>query len=230
MTSNINALFGYVFPAVENSEASGLLAYGGDLAPERVFAAHAAGIFPWYEELPICWWSPRQRAVIGVEGLYVSRRLARRVRNVNWVASADSAFAQVMQGCRQRVEGSWITQAMCESYQALYQRGLAHSIEIWHERRLVGGVYGVALANVFCAESMFFRETDASKVALWVLAHHLKAKGITHIDVQFLTTHLLSLGAFEMARKAYHALLVGNPFKHQGRWCLSEAECALRLS
>lgn len=192
------------FPDPSSFPAQGLIAIGGDLAVARLLAAYRQGIFPWYsEETPILWWSPDPRAIFELNGLHVSRRLARTVRSSRFKVTFDQAFAEVIQGCADRGEGTWITEKMRRAYEELHRLGAAHSVEVWREGRLAGGVYGVTLGGLFAGESMFSRERDASKVALVHLVERLRERGFTLFDIQYLNEHTARLGGVEISRAAY---------------------------
>ncbi|MDO5091102.1 MAG: leucyl/phenylalanyl-tRNA--protein transferase [Cardiobacteriaceae bacterium] len=210
----------YRFPPVEAANEDGLLAIGGDLAPERVFAAHAHGIFPWYNPgEDILWWAPPLRAILPVADFHASRSLKKLARRENYRFSADAAFARVIRACRR--EDSWLDEHMIAAYSALHAQGRAHSIEVWAGDALAGGVYGVALEHIFCAESMFSARASASTLALAVLARHLQNLGITLIDTQFLTEHLHRLGARNIPRPRYQQYLSNHPDRHRGTWYLA---------
>ena len=196
-----------VFPNPSGADSEGLVAIGGDLSTERLLAAYEQGIFPWYSEgLPPMWWSPDPRTVMDPAHLHVSRSLARELRRGRFRVTFDRAFQAVMLECgRERDDGTWITNDMLAAYVELHRRGHAHSFEVWNGERLVGGLYGVHRGALFAAESMFHRETNASKVALAVSVESLFAAGIELFDVQFLTPHLESLGAYELPRHDYLA-------------------------
>ena len=197
------------FPPLEAAlqDPPGLLAAGGDLRIERLVAAYRRGIFPWYSPgQPVLWWSPDPREVILPHEFHVSRSLARtlRVRGFEWVA--DREFAAVVSACaapRSRSPGTWITPEMKAAYCALHEHGLAHSYEIWRNKRLVGGVYGVRLGQVYFGESMFSLERDASKAALAGLVEHCETLGIRLIDCQLPSAHLRSLGSRPMPRNEF---------------------------
>lgn len=201
------------FPAVELAltDPPGLLAAGGDLRPERLLAAYRRGIFPWYSQgQPVLWWSPDPRTVLFPQELKISRSMARTVRNRGFTARFDTAFADVMTGCgdsRLRPEGTWINDEMHAAYRQLHQLGSAHSVETWLDGMLVGGLYGVQLDRVFFGESMFSRVNDASKFALKTLCERLIEQRVVMIDCQMATPHLLSLGAREISRREFIALL-----------------------
>src|SRR6516165_6800384 len=151
----------------ERADAEGLVAIGGDLHPSRLLDAYRRGVFPWFDEdSPILWWSPDPRAIFEMDGLHVSRRLARTVRSERFTVTFDRAFGEVIRGCADRPnDGVWITADMIDAYTRLHELGHAHSIEVWHEGRLAGGLYGVAIGAFFAGESMFTSVRDASKVA-----------------------------------------------------------------
>ena len=201
------------FPPVDKALKSpnGLLCAGGDLAPERLLAAYSRGIFPWYSEGdPILWWSPDPRMVLFPEELKVSRSLRKAAARGTFEIRMDTAFREVMEACsgpRDGQAGTWIVDEIIEAYTTLHRMGFAHSVESWRDGRLVGGLYGVALGRAFFGESMFARETDASKVALVALVARLRARDFTVIDCQQNTAHLASLGAREIPRAAFSQLL-----------------------
>ena len=189
------------------------------LTPEGVVLAYRHGIFPMADEGSgeILWFRPDPRAIIPLDGFHVSRSLARERRRGVFEVRVDTEFEAVMRGCADRREGTWISDRFVEVYGALHRAGTAHSVEAWRGGRLAGGTYGVALGGAFMAESMFHRETDASKVALAALVQRLRERGFTLLDVQYLTPHLESLGAVEITRREYerrleHALALDCPF------------------
>lgn len=186
----------------ENEE--GLLAVGGDLEPASLLGAYSRGIFPWYNEGdPILWWSPDPRSIFELDDFYISKRLARTIRQGKFQVTFDTVFHQVMAACGDREEGTWVTPEMLKAYTRLHEMGVAHSVEAWLEGELVGGTYGVALGGFFAAESMFHRVTDAGKVALAHLVERLKEKSFTLLDTQVSTDHTRSLGAIDIPRKEY---------------------------
>lgn len=194
-------------PGQALAEPNGLLAAGGDLSAERLLSAYPRGIFPWYEEgQPILWWSPDPRAVMRPEEIKISRTLRRILRRDDLSISADAAFEAVLGGCaepRRYGGGTWITGEMIQAYQRLHDLGWAHSFEAWREGALVGGLYGVCIGRVFFGESMFSRESDASKVALIKAVTYLRERGCELIDCQVWSAHLQSLGAIRMPREAF---------------------------
>ncbi len=195
------------------SDPDGLLAVGGDLSPERLLYAYRHGIFPWYHaEQPILWWSPDPRAVLFPREVHVSRSLRRRVAAGGYETTFDTAFSEVMAACagprpQQPEGGTWISPAMQAAYAELHRLGHAHSVEIWMEGELAGGLYGVAIGQVFFGESMFSRRTDGSKLALVHLARQLDAWGYGLIDCQVHSPHLESLGSVRIPRAAFLTIL-----------------------
>lgn len=202
-----------LFPPLEQAlhYPNGLLAAGGDLSPTRLVNAYARGIFPWYEEgQDILWWSPDPRTVVEPRGVHISRSLRKTLKKERFQVTCDTAFEQVIDACaapRAGQEGTWITPAMRAAYLQLHRLGIAHSVEVWHEGQLVGGLYGPALGRVFFGESMFCRMTDASKVGFVTLSHHLAEWGFELIDCQVYSRHLASLGAVEIPRSEFAARL-----------------------
>ena len=179
------------------------------LTPEGVLLAYRHGIFPMADERSgeVLWFRPDPRAIIPLDGFHISRSLARTLRRGLFEIRLDTDFEGVMRGCADRPEGTWISERFLEVYTALHREGKAHSVEAWQEGRLVGGTYGLALGGAFMAESMFHRETDASKVALAALVSRLRQRGFILLDVQYLTPHLESLGAVEITRSDYERRL-----------------------
>ncbi len=200
------------FPPPEKAEPNGLLAVGGDLSARRLVLAYAMGIFPWYSEgSPILWFSPDPRGVLVPERILVSRSLRKRLLAPHFEVSLDTDFGGVLRHCaevpRPGQQGTWITADMIEAYDRLFELGLAHSVEVRHQGRLVGGLYGVSLGSVFFGESMFALETDASKVALVWLVRQLALRGFKMIDCQVRNEHLRSMGAEEWPRERFLAVL-----------------------
>ena len=197
------------FPPVDTAlaEPDGLLCAGGDLAPARLLAAYRRGIFPWFSEgQPILWWSPDPRTVLYPAEIKVSRSLGKTLRNRGFVVTLDRAFDEVMRRCADpgmRPEGTWISPQIQVAYQRLHELGYAHSFETWDDGRLVGGLYGVALGQVFFGESMFSLERDASKVALAELVRAMIERNGRLIDCQVASAHLESLGARSIPRRQF---------------------------
>jgi leucyl/phenylalanyl-tRNA--protein transferase len=201
------------FPPVELAlrDPEGLLAFGGSLSVKRLLRAYRQGIFPWYSEgQPIMWWSPDPRAVLFPDELKVSRSLRKTLKKQLYKVTLDTAFTEVITGCaepRKDDSGTWITDEMKDAYYALHLQGYAHSVEAWQDGKLVGGLYGVAIGKIFVGESMFARRTDASKVAFVHLVQQLKRWGYAVIDCQMQSAHLASLGAIDIPRTEFCALL-----------------------
>jgi len=229
-------------------EPDGLLAVGGDLSPQRLQAAYRHGIFPWYNhDQPILWWAPDPRAILFPEHLKISRSLQKTLRktlrNESFTITTDKAFSKVVEACSgprandddnddSSEPGTWITPEMKQAYQQLHEMGVAHSVECWLDEKLVGGLYGVALGQVFFGESMFTRVTDASKVAFVHLVKQLTLWDFKLIDCQITSAHLESLGAETIHREQFIQLLdqyceaPGKP----GLWQIADSEHLLKLS
>jgi len=207
-------------------DPDGLLAVGGDLSVERLLAAYQRGIFPWYSgDQPILWWSPDPRSVLFPDKLHVSRSLRKVLRKQEYKITFDTAFAEVIRACSQPRAGdpgTWITDEMQQAYIRLHQAGYAHSIEIWLNGKLVGGLYGIAIGKVFFGESMFSRVTDASKVAFVFLVRQLQRWQFGVIDCQIQSAHLDQFGAELIPRSEFTMLL--NQFCNQtglgGLWTI----------
>ena len=220
------------FPPLETALArpNGLLAVGGDLSPSRLIDAYRRGIFPWFNEgEPILWWSPDPRMVLFPQELKISRSLRKTLKRGNYEIRADSAFKQVMEACaapRGDQAGTWIHAEMIAAYGRLHEMGMAHSMETWIEGELVGGLYGVGQGKMFFGESMFFRVSDASKIAFVHLVTQLQRWGFEMIDCQMKTEHLASLGAREISRKEFRQKLkelVHYPERGK-KWCLDHEQ------
>lgn len=205
------------FPPVERAlrDPDGLLAFGGDLHPQRLLNAYRRGIFPWYSDgEPILWWSPDPRTVFDTGALHLSRRFRRDLRHCNWQVRFDSAFDAVTAACatapREGQRGTWITHDMRAAYGQLHRLGHAHSVEVFDGETLVGGLYGVAAGGVFCGESMFSAASGGSKIAIAALCHRLRESGVDLLDAQVDNPHLQRLGARAMPRAVYlHRLAAG---------------------
>ncbi len=201
--------------ALAEQEPNGLLAVGGDLGVPRLLNAYRRGIFPWFSPGdPILWWSPNPRTVLDPRQVRVSRSLAKTLRRGRFRVTLDRDFDAVIRACaepRSGRDGTWLVPEMIAAYRRLYRQGHAHSIEVWHEGHLAGGLYGVALGRVFFGESMFSRMSDASKVALVQLCRRLSSWDFRLIDCQVLTAHLVRMGAREIPRGEFIRLL--------DRWC-----------
>jgi leucyl/phenylalanyl-tRNA---protein transferase len=201
------------FPPLDQAlrEPPGLLAAGGDLSPTRLLAAYERGVFPWYSaQQPILWWSPDPRMVLFPEEFKCARSLQKTLRNGAFSTRVDAALAATIRGCaapRRSGPDTWLNAEMIESYEQLHALGFGHSIETYSAGQLVGGVYGIQLGQIFFGESMFSRERDASKVALARLVEECRARDIKVIDCQVASPHLASLGAREVSRSQFVALL-----------------------
>ena len=194
------------FPAVDQAPSDAPLAVGGDLSAERLLRAYAAGIFPWYNEPPILWWSPDPRMALAPEDLRINRSLAKALRRQDYAIRFDTAFPAVIRACaspRARQPGTWISAEMIAAYEELFHRGYAHSVEAWQDGVLVGGLYGVALGGAFFGESMFSMVSYASKIAFVSLTARLAAAQFVLIDCQVPSEHMASLGARLMPRRVF---------------------------
>lgn len=195
------------FPPPETAlrEPNGLLAMGGDLSPPRLLKAYHSGIFPWFSPGdPILWWSPDPRAVLLPDHFHLSRSMKRFHRSSPYRVTLNQRFAEVVAGCAaDRDEGTWITAEVRHAWQKMHQLGHAHSVEVWCGETLVGGLYGLALGQIFCGESMFSRRENASKTALLVFSQWFRQQGGKLIDCQILNPHTASLGASEISRVSY---------------------------
>lgn len=201
------------FPPLDKAlrEPNGLLAAGGDLSAERLLAAYRHGCFPWYQEgQPLLWWSPDPRTVLYPDELHVSRSLRKRMRQESFTVTFDQAFAEVIDGCagpRSYTQETWITSHMKAAYLKLHEMGVAHSVEVWRNRQLMGGLYGLAIGRLFFGESMFSQASDASKVGFVTLVEHLQAWGFKLIDCQMPTQHLANFGARSISRRTFAEML-----------------------
>jgi leucyl/phenylalanyl-tRNA---protein transferase len=201
------------FPPLEQAldDPPGLLAAGGDLSPERLQAAYAQGIFPWYSPgEPVLWWAPDPREVLFPDELHISRSLRRCLNRGDFTVTENRDFPAVIEACaaaRSPGSGTWITPAMRAAYCELQRRGIASSIEVWKGDDLAGGLYGVRSGPVFCGESMFSRQDNASKVALAWLAGQCRERGIHLVDCQMPSAHLRSLGSRPLPRHEFLAIL-----------------------
>ena len=221
---------GGVFPPASEAfdEPNGLLCAGGQLGPEILLSAYSQGIFPWFDDdQPILWWSPDPRMVIEIESFEASRSVRKLIRRGGFNFSLDVAFEQVIAGCaapRRDDAGTWITHEMQSAYLRLHHLGFAHSVEVWQESTLVGGLYGVAIGSQFFGESMFSKASNASKAALAILVEQLRRWGFALIDCQVANPHLESLGAIQIQRSDFLARIAVSCAQHrqQTRWTLDE--------
>lgn len=201
-----------LFPSPEQASAEGIVAVGGDLQPERVMLAYRKGIFPWFESDDfLLWWSPDPRMVLFPDRLKVSKSMRTVLRKKQFEVTFNKAFDQVVEACakvkRFGQNGTWITPGLMEVYSTLHTQGHAHSVEVWEEGSLVGGLYGIDLGTVFCGESMFSKSSNASKVALIYLVKELKKNKYELIDCQVPTQHLASMGAEPISRTEFLTFL-----------------------
>jgi len=194
-------------PSGALTEPDGLLAVGGNLQPQTLLSAYRSGIFPWYQdEDPILWWSPATRCVLPPSDLHCSKSLRKTLRRNDYQVTVNQAFNTVVDACSEPREddgGTWITEEMKAAYTQLHQQGKAHSLEVWFEGNLVGGLYGVAVGSIFCGESMFSRRASASKIALAHLCRWGLDAGLKLIDCQLVNPHLISLGAISIDRSIF---------------------------
>ena len=201
-----------LFPSPEQASAEGIVAVGGDLLPERVMLAYRKGIFPWFESDDfLLWWSPDPRMVLFPDRLKISKSMRTVLRKKQFEVTFNKAFDQVVRACakvkRFGQNGTWITPGLMEVYSTLHIQGHAHSVEVWEEGYLVGGLYGIDLGTVFCGESMFSKSSNASKVALIFLVKELKKNKYELIDCQVPTQHLASMGAEPISRTEFLTFL-----------------------
>lgn len=199
------------FPPVNEALNDGLLAIGGDLSEERILLAYRNGIFPWYENDVPLWWHPDPRFVLFPENIKVSKSMQQLFRKNDLVFKINTSFKTVMLQCkkvnRKGQNGTWINNAMIDAYTLLHEKGYAHSAETWQGNKLVGGLYGIKLGNIFFGESMFSLQPNASKYAFILFVKHLQTLGVKLIDCQLYTTHLESLGAEMIAGKEFQQIL-----------------------
>ena len=201
-----------LFPSPEQASDEGIVAVGGDLQPERVMLAYRKGIFPWFESDDfLLWWSPDPRMVLFPDQLKISKSMRTVLRKKQFEVTFNKAFDQVVEACakvkRFGQNGTWITPGLMEVYSTLHTQGHAHSVEVWEEGSLVGGLYGIDLGTVFCGESMFSKSSNASKVALIFLVKELKKNKYELIDCQVPTQHLASMGAESISRTKFLTFL-----------------------
>jgi len=185
-------------------DPNGLLAIGGDLSPSRILAAYKQGIFPWFSDgEPVLWWSPNPRAVLDPNNFHISRSFKKFLNRSDYQVSINTNFMAVIEGCANHHDKTWITNEMIDAYIKLHQLGFAHSIEVWQNSNLIGGLYGIAQGALFCGESMFSTKMNASKVGLYRFCQHFVRHGGRLVDCQVLNDHTASLGAYELPREIY---------------------------
>jgi leucyl/phenylalanyl-tRNA--protein transferase len=200
------------FPHPSEADEYGIVAWGGDLNPYRLIKAYQSGIFPWYsKDEPILWWSPDPRLIMELDDFKLSKSLKKSMKKFTYKFNTN--FKAVIENCalpREDQNGTWINQEVSEAYQTLHAMGISHSIETYKNDELVGGLYGLVIGKVFCGESMFAKESDASKAAYAILIRHLKKWGYDFVDCQVPTDHLKSLGAKEISRESFLERLYKN--------------------
>ncbi|MBX9781065.1 MAG: leucyl/phenylalanyl-tRNA--protein transferase [Chitinophagaceae bacterium] len=195
------------FPPIEEAMEDGLLAIGGDVNPERLKLAYSKGIFPWFDgDIPL-WWSPDPRFVLFPGNLVIAKSMRPILRNLKYQFRLNTAFEEVMRNCmqinRKAQDGTWISEALIQSFLILHQQGLAYSAECWENNELIGGLYGIRMGNLFFGESMFAKKSNASKYAFIHYVQQLEKEGVVLIDCQVYTEHLESLGAEMISREAF---------------------------
>ncbi|GEA06345.1 leucyl/phenylalanyl-tRNA--protein transferase [Alteromonas sp. KUL42] len=204
------------FPSVDTAldEPNGLLAFGADLSPSRLFSAYSQGIFPWFsDDEPLLWWSPNPRAIIELDDFVASKSLLKLARKRRYRVTLNQSFEKVIDACSSiprknpNNDGvsneTWITEEMVQAYCHLHGLGIAHSVEVWDNETLVGGLYGVGIGKVFCGESMFHTQSNTSKLAMYALVKHMQSHNMAFIDCQLPTDHLCSLGAKAITRDLF---------------------------
>jgi leucyl/phenylalanyl-tRNA--protein transferase len=203
---------GFPSPISDEVEEDGLLAVGGDLSPQRLLNAYRQGIFPWFNaDDPLLWWSPPQRAVVRPAGVHCSRSTRKDAKRNAWKVTFNQCFDRVIHGCRTASADrpdTWIDERMVSAYQKLHDLGWCHSVEVWEDDELIGGLYGIAMFPFFCGESMFSRRANASKLAFYALSVKLCELQFEWIDCQMPTPHLSSLGVEEVDRKSWFNTLI----------------------
>ncbi len=201
-----------IFPDVDDADKSGVLAFGGDLSPERLMLAYKSGIFPWFNiDEPIIWWAPNPRMVLFLDEIIVSKSMRNVIKKNIFKLTFNQNFREVITNCqkinRKDQHGSWITNDLIEAYCSLNDLGFAKSMEVWQNNEIVGGLYGIDLGHVFCGESMFSKVSNASKFAFINLVNHLKSKNYQLLDCQIHNEHLESLGCREISRDEFMKIL-----------------------
>jgi len=219
--SNDLALFPEVSQALTSPD--GLLAIGGDLKPQRIINAYRQGIFPWFSAgEPLLWWSPSERATLTAGNVHISKSMKRFINKNNMTITVNHSFQSVIAACakpRKSQAETWISQEMINAYTKLHQLGFAHSIEVWYEEKLVGGLYGICVGKTFCGESMFSQMTNSSKLAFIALNQHFNAAGGILIDCQMQTDHLKSLGVQKCSRSTFIGILQKNKDERLKKGC-----------
>ncbi len=201
-----------VFPDVATSSIEGVLAFGGDLSPERLMLAYQNGIFPWYNpDEPIIWWSPNPRMVLFFEDIKISKSMKKIINSKIFTVTFNQSFSEVISKCQKSVRkdqnDTWISNDMIAAYTRLFELGFAKSVEVWQNNKLVGGLYGIDLGHIFCGESMFSEVSNASKMGFIALAQKLKSENYQLLDCQVYNSHLASLGCKEIDRNIFLKIL-----------------------
>lgn len=217
----------FEFPPTAVAEPDGLLALGGDLRPERLLTAYSLGIFPWYSKgEPILWWTPAPRLVLYPNELHISKSMRPLFNRNAFRVTYDLAFQEVIGHCRKAYRagqnGTWITEEMIQAYCNLHQLGFAHSVEVWQENKLVGGLYGLSIGKVFFGESMFSQVSNASKYGFISLVRSLDSLKFDLVDCQMTTAHLVRMGARELERPDFEGELKTSVVKDTLRGAWSE--------
>jgi leucyl/phenylalanyl-tRNA--protein transferase len=210
-----------MFPKGYMADEDGLLAFGGKLNAEFLLEAYAGGIFPWYNENePILWWCPNPRSVIFVEDIHISKSMKKLIKSDKYKVTMDEDFEGVIESCKTIRKETWINNNIKKAYIELHKLGVAHSVEVWSEKGLVGGLYGVSIGRMFFGESMFSNESNTSKLALISLCVHLQKIGMEIIDCQVHNSHLESMGAVEIPRDDFFKILERDIAKKglYGKW------------
>lgn len=213
----------YEFPDPMESDDE-IIAVGGNLSPGMLFSAYYQGLFPWYDEKPILWWSLNPRLLLFPEKIKVTKSMMKLFKKGRFKVTIDKAFKDVVMGCqsikRSHEDGTWITDEIIDSYYKMHLEGFAHSVEVWNNGKLVGGLYGISIGSFFAGESMFARESNASKYGFITLVKFLEKKGFRFIDCQQETEHLKSLGAEPVKRREFYKYLNSslNDGTYRGNW------------
>lgn len=196
-----------IFPNPRDANEQGLLGIGGNLSPDRLLLAYELGIFPWYgEDQPILWWSPDPRCLLKTADVKVSKSMRNILNRGTFTVTYDTAFDQVIEACAvvdRKDGGTWLQPEMVAAYQSIFDLGMGHSVEVWQDGALVGGLYGISLGSMFFGESMFSKVSNASKVALIHLCRRLQTLGFEWVDCQVENPHLTSLGAITVSREEF---------------------------
>ncbi len=225
----------YSFPPLNQAldDPNGLLAFGGDLHPDRLLAAYRSGIFPWYSPgEPILWWSPSPRAIISPKAFKPAKSLRKFQRKASYAISMNQCTDKIIELCADTRPPSetWLTPEMKSAYQRLSRLGYCHSIEVWQDSEIIGGLYGIQIGQLFCGESMFSLKTNASKIGLWAFCRHFSRYGGQLIDCQVMNSHLASLGAEEFERDQFIKTLSKLKYKEIDPSCYSPQWISLDLS